>query len=242
MRPWLLHALLPAVLPLLALLGLVQAGSFTHDSLSTGRSPSFDFADIEVSPPPGMTRSEFLTEVQYISDLHDTFTLQSDDALPRLEAAFAKHAWVEKVERITVRHQRAPLVQLRYRRAVLAVNHHGQVLPVDRRGMLLPRTALTSDLPVYRGKVTAIPATGNQWQDQRVLACAVVVGYLSTGQRAVKSATVDHRGVVLETSSGRVLWGSPPGTEAPGEADASTKRQRWLEASTQATLDLRTRP
>src|SRR5262245_60802177 len=164
MRPWVFHALLPIVLPLLALLGLTQAGSFAHDSLSAGRPASFAFADIEVSPPPGMSRTEFLTEVQYISDLHDTFTLQGDDVLPRLEAAFSRHAWVEKVERITLRHRQLPVVQLRYRRAVMVVNHQGQNFPVDRRGLLLPRTALTNDLPVYRGKVTALPATGNQWQ------------------------------------------------------------------------------
>src|SRR5688500_18899808 len=126
MRSWLLHAALPPVLTLLTVLGLGEAGDGTAEALRCGRPTSHAFADIEVEPPPGVSRAEFLAEVQYISDLPDSYSLTNEDSLPRLEAAFARHAWVEKVERIELRRRKSPLVRLRYRRAVLVVAHRDQ--------------------------------------------------------------------------------------------------------------------
>lgn len=126
-------------------------------------------AEVECAPPPGLSRQEFLDEVQYLAELPARLPLL-DEALPaRLEAAFARHPWVERVEAVTVTPPRHITVQLSYRRPVLAVPLGGVLRAVDGAGVLLPKSAPTADLPRYEG--TPAPprgGAGTAWGDADV--------------------------------------------------------------------------
>jgi hypothetical protein len=125
------------------------------------------FIGVQCSPPPGTEREQFLAEVQFLAGLPNRVDMRDDGLASRLREAFARHPWVESVEDVQISQQ--IVVQLRYRRPVLAVRSDGHLRAVDRSGILLPDTASTEGLPVYSGKATpsAGPA-GTRWGDKAV--------------------------------------------------------------------------
>src|SRR5207245_982178 len=54
-------------------------------------------ADIDCNPPPPLTRTEFVDEVQYLSGIPDHLSLVDDGLEEKLRLAFAKHPWVRSV-------------------------------------------------------------------------------------------------------------------------------------------------
>src|SRR5205085_1645284 len=63
----------------------------------------------------------FLGEVQYLGGLPERLALLDDDLPGRLAEAFARHPWVEKVERVEVVPPGRVRARLTYRTPVLAV-------------------------------------------------------------------------------------------------------------------------
>jgi hypothetical protein len=133
----------------LLLLVLIGLGAVTRKWLGEQERTTVSFADIDCLPPPGQERSTFLDEVQYSSRLPDQLRLLDDDLPRKLAEAFAKHPWVEQVEKVEILSSRRVEVRLVYRTPVLAVPLAGRLRAVDRNGVLLPRSAVTDGLPVY---------------------------------------------------------------------------------------------
>ena len=130
----------------------------------------YAFADIECTTPVGMERQKFLEEVRYYAPrLPERIHLLDEHLAEQLREGFAKHPWVEKVERVEIVPPHRVLVQLVYRTPVLAVRPGAQVRAVDRRGILLPTGAITDGLPLFQGtaKPPAGPA-GTPWGDPAV--------------------------------------------------------------------------
>jgi len=148
------------------LAGLIGAGRWALEQLRARERYQLPFAAIECPAPPGQERGDFLTEVQYLGGLPDKVALLDDDLPARLSAAFARHPWVERVERVEV-HARQVRVLLVFRTPVLVVGRYQRV--VDRNGVLLPATASAQGLPVLSQPVKppAGPA-GTPWGDSRV--------------------------------------------------------------------------
>lgn len=148
---------------------LIVLGRWGREQLRGRDRYLVPLAEIECVPPPGLERQEFLDEVQYLAELPARLPLL-DEALPaRLEAAFARHPWVERVEAVTITPPRRIAVRLTYRRPVLAVPHGGVLRAVDGAGVLLPRGAPTDGLPRYDG--TPAPprgGAGSAWGDAEV--------------------------------------------------------------------------
>jgi hypothetical protein len=165
--------LLLILLPLLGVIGLILLGRQLHDKLRGDDRYRIRLAEVECTPPPGMERGDFLAEVQYYSGLPDQLPFLDTDLTTRLAGAFAKDPWVEKVERVEIAPPRLVRVRLLYRTPVLAVPYAGQTRAVDRNGVLLPASAPTDNLPVYRGtpKPPSGPA-GTAWGDEAVEAAA----------------------------------------------------------------------
>jgi hypothetical protein len=256
MRGRLLPALAVLLLGLLVLLGVVAAGRWARDRLGQQEGWAVPFAAIDCAPPEGLSREEFLGEVQFIADYPDRLPLL-DPALPdRLAKAFAAHPWVEAVKHVRVRHERGVRVDLEYRRAVLAVclpaDHPlagGSVLlaawspsglnapvpcrAVDRRGVLLPARATHPGLPLLHTDLSA-PAgpPGTPWSDGRVRAAAATAAWLEPHRKQLGLSDAewqaDDETLVLARPRLRVVWGRAPGDEAAGEAPASVKVQRLL--------------
>jgi hypothetical protein len=162
------------VLGVAVILALVLAlGRATRDQLRDRDRYTIAFNEIECSPPAGQKREDFLGEVQYLADAPDRLRLLDDDLPARLAEAFARHPWVAKVERVEIVPPRQVRVRLTYRTPVLAVFVAGQKRAVDGQGVLLPLTAVTQGLPVFRG-APAAPAgpAGTPWGDAAVEAAA----------------------------------------------------------------------
>lgn len=177
MRNWLL-SLMPVVLGVgLLLLAVVAIGRATRGQISHQDRYALDFLDIACAAPPGEERADFLSEVQYLANLPTRLHLLDNDLSPRLAAAFARHPWVEKVERVELKAPRQVHVCLTFRKPVLQVTQDRQTRAVDRHGILLPKTALTVGLPLYRGIVRA-PAgpAGTRWGDVAIEEAAMAAG------------------------------------------------------------------
>jgi hypothetical protein len=248
MRRRLLEALAPLLAGLLLLLGVVAAGRWTRGRLQQQDGWSLSFADIDCAPPEGLTRQDFLSEVQFLSDCPDRLSLL-DPALPdRLARAFTAHPWVGEVKHVQVLRDRGVRVELEYRRAVLAVCLPSeQVLAggtgrnagipcraVDKSGVLLPAKATRPGLPLLRADVAAPTGPpGTPWGDSRVRAAAAAAAFLEPHRQDLGLQDADWKAdgqtLILSRPFLRIVWGRAPGEEEAGEAPAAVKVQRLCE-------------
>jgi hypothetical protein len=232
LRKWLVQL----VLPLAAGLGLIAAvvliGGTVRERLRHDGGRVIVFSDIECDPPEGLTRLEFLEQVQYLANLPDQFNLLDPDTSPHIVEALSTHPLVAAVSRVEQLPAGRLRVQLIYRVAVLCVANPAGV--VDRDGVLLPSSTQHKDLPVLRARVAfPLAGPGHPWSDDTVKAAASVAGLLHPQLQTLKlhSCTIelDKGDIVLRTPATKVLWGRPPGRERPEEARAQRKLQRLLE-------------
>jgi hypothetical protein len=240
-----LTRLLTAPLVALSLLaGLLLLGRAARDDLRQEERYTAAFADIECAPPPGMEREAFLDEVQFLASQPDRLALLDETLAARLAEAFARHPWVERVDRVEVTARRQVLVRLVYRVPVLAVPSwprepgDPELTAVDGNGVLLPPLRCGQNLPELRNTVSR-PAgpSGMGWGDPVVLAAARTAALLQPHQERLQVQRYEVKdGVVrLECQErGRIVWGSVPGEEAEGEATAEEKVRRILEGRAMA--------
>ena len=153
--------------------GVVWLGQSARGWLDQHRHYTIRFADVQCPTPPGMERTRFLAEVQYYGSLPDEINVLEPGLVNRLQAAFALHAWVERVDGVSLRGPDGPSVRLVIRRPVLAIGDR----VVDRFGVLLPAGTATAGLPVLKEEV-APPAgrAGAPWGDPTVEAAARKAG------------------------------------------------------------------
>jgi hypothetical protein len=150
-------------------LGLVLLGRFARDRLQRRQYYTVKVADLGCVAPPGMDKATFLAQVQYLGDLPDSIDLLEPGLVNRLQAAFALHPWVERVEGISLRGPAGPMVRLVLRTPVLAVGDRA----VDRFGVLLPAATPTTGLLVYPDEAPEPKGpAGTPWGDEKVEAAA----------------------------------------------------------------------
>ncbi|MBN9117827.1 MAG: hypothetical protein J0I06_01435 [Planctomycetes bacterium] len=158
------------------LFGLVRLGDEARRHIGPRDRYAVKFADIRCDPPPGATRDTFLAEVRYAADVPPTFQALDSELVTKLSAAFAAHPWVASVDAVTVNASDEVSVKLTYRRPVLAVPAGGAKRAVDAKGIVLPASAPTADLPEL---LTATPlaleaVAGKPWPDEAVVRAAPV--------------------------------------------------------------------
>jgi len=176
-RVWVIQGLLLVLAAAGVVAGVVFLGQWGLEQLRGRERYALRFADIECVPPAGMSRAEFLDEVQYESRFPDRFGVLDEDISGKLSAAFAKHPWVEKVEGVLVTPPRQVEVKLVYRRPVLAVKLPEGLVAVDGQGVRLPKNAGTSGLPVFEGDAAPPQGpAGVKWGDPQVEARARQLG------------------------------------------------------------------
>ena len=128
---------------LLLLAAVIVLGWLALQSLHGQPRYQIAFADIDCTPPPDLSREDFLDEVQYFARLPDSVCVLDDGLPARLSAAFAKHPWVEQVRRRGGGRAEAVRVRLAYRTAVLRVQARAtRKCAVDRLGVRLPAAAV----------------------------------------------------------------------------------------------------
>jgi hypothetical protein len=235
-----LRILLPILGPLCLLVFVLAAGRWARAHLRPQQDWSAAFASIDCVAPPGMSRSEFLDEVQYLGGSPDRLSLL-DPALPRrLEDAFSRHPWVEAARVRRVRSYRQVHVELTFRKPVLLVDARDstetdpcELRAVDRHGVLLPRSAGNSCLPLLRRDLVAVNRPEAVWHDLSVREAAVLGAFLQPHGAEVPLAQIEIEwavaGLVLHHKGRKIVWGKPPGREGTTEAAAEVKWQRLLE-------------
>jgi hypothetical protein len=232
MRKWLVQLAAPLLVAALLLAGALELGRRARRDLAPGPRHTLAFASIDCTPPGPLSREDFLGEVQYLAGLPDQLNLLDDRLPDRLVRAFAGHPWVQVVQRLDVTAAPRVRVQLHYRTPVLGVQRGGVLRAVDAHGVLLPATAATEGLPVFRARALGPNGPeGTVWNDPAVLAAARTAAFLSGEQGRLKLAGVQpsESGLVLSTPAGsRVLWGHAPDAETADEAGAAQKLERLL--------------
>jgi hypothetical protein len=237
MKRTLLLVVGPACGAVAVLAGLLLFGRWAWEDLSGRERYQVPFADIECSPPEGLSRADFLDEVRYLEGLPAELPLLEPGLSERLAHAFASHPWVEKVVRVEITPPRHIRVSLRYRTPALAValapGEEGPRRAVDRHGVLLPVTGREEALPLLVGVSAPEAGPGNLWGDERVESAAVTVGFLGEGlaRLGLDGCGVEVKGgeVVLHKGEVRILWGHPPGREGADEPRAKAKLRRLWE-------------
>lgn len=154
---------------------VILIGRWARDQLRDRDRYRLAFGDIDVAPPPGMTRDAFLDEVQYSGSMADAMSLVGPGVAERIAQAFRRHPWVAEVTSVTIR-PRSIKVELTYRRPVLAVRTGNGLRAVDGEGVLLPRDANTSGLPIFSGTPSPAGPPGTRWGDEAVEAKARELG------------------------------------------------------------------
>src|SRR5262249_41939787 len=74
--------------------GWIWAGRWARDWLDRRGHFDIALADIQCPVPPGLTRAQFLSEVQYLGGLPDRISTVEPTILLRLADAFQRHPWV----------------------------------------------------------------------------------------------------------------------------------------------------
>jgi hypothetical protein len=155
------------------LVSLHTFGDQLRASLRGEARYQYEFAAIACDAPPGQTRENFLTEVQYLAEMPDHFSILEPELNARLAEGFRRHPWVAKVESVEIQPAPRVAVRLRFRQPALAVQTDNKVRVVDGEGILLPLGTSAKGLPAFEGKA-APPAgpAGIAWGDPAVEAAA----------------------------------------------------------------------
>lgn len=145
-----LKALLALGLVALMIGGLGYLGRKAGEAVSHLERYAVPVSSIQLTPPPGQERLDFLTEVRFQSHLPDRVQAVAPDLKDTLTAAFRKHPWVEDVLSVSVDPDRTIRMELVYRKPVLALKllNDPTLRATDSAGVLLPLAAKTDGLPV----------------------------------------------------------------------------------------------
>jgi hypothetical protein len=246
MHKWIVQGLAPLAGAGLLLLALIGVGRAARASLHHRPSYRVAFADLDCTPPEGMSRTAFLDEVRSLTRQADALAVLDNDLTARLHRAFLVHPWVESVRRVDIEPRRsgktAVRLDLAYRRPVLAVGTsrdqaveggNGKWM-VDRYGVLLPTSKIPAHLPILIGAVPppSGPA-GSRWGDARVAVAAKTVAFLQShlGRLHLDNSQVEviDGEIIFRRPGVRIVWGHAPGQEKADEASAKVKLRRLLE-------------
>jgi len=240
-----LHWLVQLGLPLLAaavlLAAVIWLGRLARDDLRKYDVP-YAFTQIECTPPPGMTREDFLKEAQYLAELPNRLDLYDETTAERVRQALAGHPWVERVREVRVSPDGVS-ADVECRVGVVWVDLYARA--ADRHGVLLPVSAKREGLVVLTSR-TRPPSgrAGQPWGNSDVEATAKVVGLFFERDKlgVLKGFVAETTGgeVVFRRDKQRIVWGRAPGQEKSGEPNADAKTARLLDAiKSGADADLR---
>lgn len=204
--------------------------------------------NVQIPEPPPWIRSDIKAEVFRDGSLNETSALETD-LTPRVAHAFEMHPWVAEVTRVSKRAPANVVVDLIYRQPVAWVEvpegmfgQQGQAaLPIDRDSVLLPQADFSTDdlgafIRIDVENLSMCGPTGTPWGDPRVAgaaAIATMIGeqFRDLGLYEIKALADNSQPHAPSTTrydlytrgAMQLIWGSAPGSEAPGEPSAAQK-------------------
>lgn len=204
-----------------------------------------DESKVEITSRPAWIRTDVKSEVIRNEGLNE-LSLLDKRLVSKVADAFALHPWVANVERVR-KHASRVVVELEYRRPIAMVEVANGLIPVDKRGVLLPtddfsRSEIQNCLRVVIPNVGPYADVGIAWDDQRVLDAAKIADAWGNNWKELhlyKIVAHEHPQdplnrqttfFELQTKLGsRIVWGHAPGKEHDGEATAVAKIRALLE-------------
>jgi hypothetical protein len=250
MRHWLWPFVGVLVVAGVLFAGLLAIDSYARARLAEDERYQVSFADIDCNPPPGLTRSEFLDEIQYYDRSAPThFSLLDPTVMAKLTSSFTRHPWVY-LAAVELKRPNLVHVQVTYRKPVLAVavtppptalaaSRVRTFRAIDGAGFVLPKRA-----PVPGGTVVLEKAPqpknaeGNKWGDPLVeyaaqtLTCLDSMASVPLRDFQLTRMEWDPDCLVLWGKGMKVLWGKGD----ISEAEKSVKVQRVLDAGPQRAV------
>ncbi|MCA9120170.1 MAG: hypothetical protein H6822_23950 [Planctomycetaceae bacterium] len=204
--------------------------------------------NLRIPPPPPWIRTDIKAEVFRDASLSDASALE-EDLTPRVAHAFEMHPWVAEVTRVSKQAPSNVIVDLTYRQPIAWVEvpegmfgQQGQAaLPIDGESVLLPQDGFTpEDLGLFIRidveNLSMCGPTGAPWGDPRVAGAAAIATILGDQWRELGlyeiKVVADYsrpnipsstRYELLTPKEKRLIWGSAPGAEFPGELPAIAK-------------------
>jgi len=86
----------------LAVGGIVAVGNLARGMLADRDRYLFEFDAVECPIPPGLSRGQFLAEVQYLSGIPEKLSVVDADLPDALMLAFSRHPRVKSVGKVRV--------------------------------------------------------------------------------------------------------------------------------------------
>ncbi len=160
---------------LLAIVFLPYLPWMTPD-LSQRPEYQIDWSSVEITAPPKGVPSRIADDVRIRAQLPERLSVLQPGLARQLHDGFARHPWVERVNRVEVKRQRRISIDVTYRRVAVVVESSRGFYPVDAQGILLPPADFTPEdvtrLPVCRN-IKTLPqgGAGELWGDP-VVECA----------------------------------------------------------------------
>lgn len=197
--------------------GIIALGRLAQGHLRKEKPATLPFISVNCDSPPGMSKLDFLGEVQYLAGCPDVIDLNEPDLDKNLVLAFERHPWVAKVDGVECQNEQIH-IQLTFRLPVMAVPWSGADGPfraVDGQGVLLPMSAMRAGLPVFSTVPTVgADKVGSPWRDPAVQAAcrALAKVGLAVNEEPIEEVEIRNGEVWLRTASG---WLRPE-TEAAG--------------------------
>ena len=193
-------------------------------------------------------RCDLKAEALRNASLDGGLPLDDPELCRRLARAFEMHPWVKLVVNVSPRHPAAATVEVLCREPVAMVGVKGGLLAVDADGVVLPSADFTAESASVYPRISGVESSpqgpeGSAWGDPVVeegaaLTLAVGPEWKSLGLtecRPVGKAGF-RRWELVGPPPLRILFGSAPGREQPGEPLAAAKiaRLRAIEADPSA--------
>ena len=204
--------------------------------------------NVRIPPAPPWIRSDIKAEVFRDGSLADASALETD-LTPRIAHAFEMHPWVATVTRVSKQAPANVVVDLAYRQPIAWVEvpegmfgQQGQAaLPIDSQTVLLPQADFTPDdlglfIRINIENLSMCGPTGTPWGDPRVAGAAAIATALGEQWRELglseikaladysrPNAPATTRYELFTPGEKRLIWGSAPGCEPPGESPPATK-------------------
>ncbi len=226
-----------------------------------GKYSGIDPTLIQVTSPPAHVRTNVVKTV-YRDTAMEGLSILDRQATAKIASAFSMHPWVRKVIGVRKLPGGQIAVRLEYRTPVARVHvykpndpdNRSYFFPVDGEGVLLPgnefaeaetRNYIYIEVPdVYTSN-----AVGTPFGDAAVEAASALASVLSPYREKTQIRSIGIHGDPRQTevlqmeltmqSGARMTWGSPPGSEVPGEPTVQMKLKSLLGADLRQDADLR---
>jgi hypothetical protein len=236
----------PAMLFRMSLIaGVIALWPYAAQRLpSLGNRPEYRiaFSQIQVIPAPEYPIPPNLLDiVAEQSGMPHELSLLSETLTRDVADAFRRNPWVAKVVRVRKSFPATVTVELEYRRAVMMAQVPGGRIPVDLDGVILPTSDFAASdvvgFPLIRN-IESKPKLrpGETWDDPCVIAGARLANVLGEQWKSLKLEAIqiaarspDPNEIILELvgqGGSRILWGRAPGSNHPGELEATQKVRR----------------